>query len=140
MHPNNIGQQFEEHANLLGKLNKLDARFGENYSFMRGDHHDPENGTYHTLMISRSPRGWAGEIQHYDDGRVGHLYVHRAHRVGLPSLLMEASHVAHSAGGELPKTASDMTPKAERLFKNQLPSTRQSTHVAITPAINTYGD
>lgn len=140
MHPDNVGQQFEEHVNLLGKLNKLDDRFGENYTFQRGDHHDPENGVYHTVMVSRNPREWAGEIQHYDDGHVGHLYVEKSHRVGLPSLIMEASRVAHAAGGELPRTGRDMTPKAERLFRNQLPSARQGSSVAITPPINTYGD
>lgn len=140
MHPDNVGKQFQEHAILLNKLSKLDDRFGENYSFMRGDHHDPENGTYHTIMISHNPREWAGEIQHYDDGHVGHLYVEKAHRVGLPSLIMEASRVAHSAGGELPRTGRDMTPKAERLFRNQLPATRQGRSIAITPPINTYGD
>lgn len=140
MHPDNVGKQFEEHVNLLGKLKKLDDRFGENYSFRPGDFHNPENGVYHTEMFSHNPREWAGEIQHYDDGHVGHLYVQKEHRAGLPSLILEASRVALRAGGELPRTGSDMTPKAERLFKNQLPLTRQGKHVAITPPINTYGD
>jgi hypothetical protein len=140
MHPDNIGQQFEEHVNLLGKLSKLDARFGDNYSFKRGDYHDPDNGTYHTVMISHNPHEWAGEIEHDEQGHVGHMYVQQAHRAGLPSLIMEASRVAHAAGGELPKTGGAMTPKAERLFKNQLPIARQGKHIAITPPINTYGD
>ena len=140
MHQDNVGQQFTEHFNALAKMSRLDERFGDNYSFQRGDHHDPENGVYHTVMISHNPREWAGEIQHYDDGNVGHLYVEKAHRVGLPSLIMEASRVAHAAGGELPRTGRDMTPKAERLFRNQLPATRQGTNVAITPPITTYGD
>ena len=140
MHPDNFGRQFDEHITALSKMSKLDDRFGDNYTFQRGEHHDPENGVYHTEMISRSPREWAGEIQHYDDGHVGHLYVQQAHRVGLPSLILEASRVAHAAGGELPKTGREMTPQAERLFKNQLPATRQSKNVVITPPITTYGD
>lgn len=140
MHPDNVGKQFEEYSSSLDKIVRLDERFGKNYSFMRGDSHNPEEGVYHTIMISNSPREWAGEIQHYDDGRVGHLYVAKAHRKGLSSLLLEATGVAVEAGGEPPSTGREMTPQAERLFRNQLPATRQSRSVAITPPITNYGD
>jgi hypothetical protein len=91
-------------------------------------------------MYTRNNGKWAGEVQHYDDGHVGHLYVDKEHRAGLSSLILHSSRVALRHGGDAPRTGSDMTPKAERLFKNQLPIARQGKHVAITPPINTYGD
>jgi hypothetical protein len=140
MHPDNFGNQFKEHVDALEKMQRIDARFGGNYGFTEGKYHNPENGVYHTVMYSRGDRKWAGEIQHYDDGHVGHLYVDKEHRAGLSSLILHASSVALKHGGELPRTGKDMTPKAEKLFKNQLPNTRSAANVSVTKPIDTYGD
>lgn len=140
MNPENLGNQFKEHVQAIEKMQRIDARFGENYGFLHGEHHDPANGTYHTVMYAKPTRQWAGEIQHYDDGHVGHLYVEKEHRAGLPSLLLRANETAARHGGELPMTGREMTPKAEKLFNNQLPQTRKATKVVVTKPINTYGD
>jgi hypothetical protein len=140
MHPDNIGQQFSEHLNAISKMQRLDDRFGDNYGFTTGGYHNPENGVYHSVMYTRGDRKWAGEMVHYDDGHVGHLYVDKDHRMGLPSLILHASHTALQHGGEAPRTGRDMTPKAEKLFRNQLPATRNSVRVEMTKPIDTYGD
>jgi hypothetical protein len=140
MHPDNLGKQFDEHLAAIGKMQRIDSRFGENYGFTTGSHHNPENGVYHSVMYTRGDRKWAGEMQHYDDGHVGHLYVNKEHRAGLASLILHATGVALNHGGEAPQTGRDMTPKAEKLFKKQLPTTRGNTNVAITKPIDTYGD
>ena len=140
MHPDNVGAQFKEHVNAISKMQRLDSRFGDNYGFTTGEYHDPENGVYHTVMYTRSNGKWAGEIQHYDDGHVGHLYVNKEHRMGLPSLILHATGVALSHGGDAPRTGRDMTPKAEKLFRNQLPTARSATNVSVTSPIDTYGD
>ena len=140
MHPDNLGQQFTEHVEALAKMQRIDARFGDNYGFTQGEHHKPEDGVYHSVMYTRNDSKWAGEMQHYDDGHVGHLYVNKEHRAGLSSLILHSSRVALRHGGDAPRTGRDMTPKAEKLFRNQLPTTRNSARVAVTKPIDTYGD
>jgi hypothetical protein len=140
MNPENLGHQFKEHVDAISKMQRIDARFGDNYGFTEGGYHKPENGVYHTIMYSKGDREWAGEMVHYDDGHVGHLYVDKEHRAGLSSLILHATGVALKHGGEPPKTGRDMTPKAEKLFRNQLPTTRDSARVELTKPIDTYGD
>ena len=140
MHPDNIGAQFKEHVQAITKMQRIDDRFGDNYGFTTGGYHKPENGVYHTTMYARGDREWAGEMVHYDDGHVGHLYVNKDHRMGLPSLILHASRTALQHGGDAPRTGRDMTPKAEKLFRNQLPASRSGTNVVLTPPITSYGD
>ena len=140
MHPDNFSKQFDEHIAGLSKLQRIDARFGANYGFTAGQYHDPDNGAYHSVMYTRNDGKWAGEIQHDDDGRISHLYVNNEHRVGVASLMLHATATAQRHGGEPPRTGKDMTPKAEKLFRNQLPTARSSTNVTITKPIDTYGD
>jgi hypothetical protein len=140
MNPENLSHQFKEHVDAIAKMQRIDARFGDNYGFTEGEHHKPEKGAYHSVMYTRNDGKWAGEIQHYDDGHVGHLYVNKEHRAGLSSLILHASRTALQHGGDAPRTGRDMTPKAEKLFKNQLPTTRNSARVEITKPIDTYGD
>lgn len=151
MHPHNIGQQFrphlpeevrnpDEYSHTMGKIARIAERHGEGYTVEKSPLWHKEGDTHSFAMFS--PDGnWAGELTHdAGDGRVGHLYVLKEHRHALPKLITHAVNYALQTGNVPPQGGRDMTPRAERMFRNQLPATRGQTSVAITKPITTYGD
>jgi hypothetical protein len=68
------------------------------------------------------------------------MYVEKEHRLALPKLITHAVKYALRTGTVPPQMGSDMTPQAEKLFRNQLPQTRSSKNVALTPPNTGYGD
>ena len=153
MHPHNVGRQLhphlpeeirnpEEYSGFMGKISRLAERHGEGYtvhtSRLPGGH---TPGDQHSFWL-KSPEGnWAGELTHdATTGNVGHFYVQKAHRVAIPTLVNHAINYALQNDSVPPQLGRDMTPKAEKLFRNQLPSTRSATNVALTNPIDTFGD
>ena len=116
----------EEYLNAKRKIEFLASRHGQGYEFSPGSYHDPENGVSNHDMWS--PEGaFAGEIQHYSDGTIGHLYVHRTHRAALPKLLMHATEYAQSRGWAPPHDGGVMSPVAYRMASRLAPNTTKLT-------------
>jgi hypothetical protein len=149
MHPDNVGSQFsqlpeeirqpKEYGALVSKLSKLADRHGQGYRVSTTSEH--EAGERHSFHLVSPDGKWAGELTHdATDGHVGHMYVEKEHRIALPKLVTHAVQYALRTGTVPPQMGSDMTPQAEKLFRNQLPKTRSSKNVSVTKPNTNYGD